>query len=505
MHKKRVWTLEDLPVDIIVKIARHLPPRSVACLTLASQSLHNAKGLKAIWTNQFDPSMNHCGCKSQSQPTCPPLNLVNHERYLFLQTLTRDLLSTHQLCDTCQILHLRHKNGIKRHVCTSPPRAFAIDTIPQYRWEFQDVQRVMNSYRSSVQRDTKRAVHWVLLNKDWWVRYRAFKIRTNQGPSMEQVPRIMKLKVESKIIDDQQIVHTRQHVLLTAAVLDFMDVQIHAPGFTVGQFAIHLMSTCPHHGGNSQIMEAVDQSVSELEAKHLNTSVGVRFRGTLKCSCCPTEYTLATYHHPGQGFEVLLKTWTNLGPCQWGYQSEWQLASREGSPKRYSGERRARWWGQSASKLPSDLDDQWVNRKLEWATDSLAERNHTPTPPGKSLDLLLFGHNAPSIPEEVIRRPAPVQSEELPTASRTPTEPPKYKTKDDPPPYQISTSRPNNGNSGGPKTIVKHLKTWAWEPKFQRLRRRLLGHGQGIKPSKKSSSSTKIHVATKGVKDQGKA
>jgi hypothetical protein len=498
MHKKRISTLEDLPINIIVKIARLLPPRSVACLTLTSKSLHDAKGLKDIWTLGFDPSRNRCGCRTQSQPTCPPLELVNHERYLFLQILSRDLLSTHQLCDACQILHLRwYERGNERHVCSSTSRAFTICGIPRSYWEFQDVQRIMNSYRLAMQRETRKQFRLSTINNDWCVRYRAVKTRTRQGPSMKQLPQIVKLDVEQRIINDQLVFHTRQRVLLTAAVLDLMDVQLQGPKFTVGRLVNNLMSACPHYGGESQIIKAVNESIAELEAKYLNQPVGLRCRGTLKCTCCPTEFTLANYHHPGQGFEILLETWTNLGPCQWGYQSEWQLASREGFHRCYSGGRRARWWGQSASKLPSDLDNQWVNRKLEWATDSLAETTHTSAPAEYITDLVLFGHNAPSISDEDTRRPAPVQSEEFQTASKTSADPPNYRVKDDPPPYQVLTSRPN--------TIVEHMKTWAWNPKFQKLRRRLLGHGRGIEFSNKSSSNTNIHVAAKGVNDQGKA
>jgi hypothetical protein len=315
---------------------------------------------------------------------------------------------------------------------------------------------------------------------------------------MKQLPQIVKLDVEPRIIDDQLVFHTRQRVLLTAAVLDLMDVRLHGPNFTVGRLVNNLMSACPHYGGETQITKAVNESIAELEAKYLNQPVGFRLRGTLKCTCCPTEFTLANYHHPGQGFEVLLKTWTNLGPCQWGYQPEWQLASREGFHKCYSGGRRARWWGQSASKLPSDLDNQWVNGQDEWATDALAERNHIPALAEDITDFVLFEHNAPSIPDGAIIRPAPVRSEELQTASKTSADPPKYETRDDPPSYQMSTSRMNDGNLGWPIMVLEYIKTRDWRPNCQRLRRRLLGHGKGVG---QSSSNTKIHDTTKGVRN----
>lgn len=273
MHKKRVSTLEDLPVNIILRIARHLPPRSVACLTLTSKSRHNAKGLKEIWTRGFDPSRNRYGCRTQSQPTCPPLKLVNHERYLVLQILFRDLLSTYQLCDACQILHLRYERGNERHVCSSTSRAFTIYGIPRTYWEFQDVQRIMNSYRSTMQRETETQFQPGSVNNDWCVRYRLVKTRTHQGPSLKQLPQIVKLDVEPRIIDDQLVFHTRQRVLLTVAVLDLMDVQLHGPKFTVGRLVNNLMSACPHYGGESQIIKAVNESTAGIEAKYLNQPV----------------------------------------------------------------------------------------------------------------------------------------------------------------------------------------------------------------------------------------
>jgi hypothetical protein len=365
MYEKRVSTLDGLPINIILKIARHALPRSVASLSLTSRSLHNIKELERIWIHGSDPRMNHCGCRSQSQPTCPPLNFVNHGKYLFLQILAGDLLSTHQLCDACQILHLRHENVNKRHICPSGPRGFMVGSIPRVCWEFQVVQRVMNSHRWDIQRGVENPPQPLSRKKDWWVHHPAVTSRAQPGLSGKQAPQIMKLELEPRIIDDQLIFHTRQRVLLTAAVLDSMDIQLRKPGFTIGRFVINLMSACSHHGGGGQIIEAVDRSIAELKAKHLNEYVGLRFRGTQRCSCCLTEFTLVNSHHPGQGFEILLKTWTNLGPCQWGYESEWGLASRSDFREGYSGERRARRWAQAAWKLPSDIDWKWVNGELQ--------------------------------------------------------------------------------------------------------------------------------------------
>jgi hypothetical protein len=481
MHKQRVTALDGLSVEIIIKIARYLPPRSAACLSLTSRSLHNGKELEQIWYHGFDPRMNHCGCRSQSQPTCPPLNLVNHEKYLFLQILAGDLLSTHQLCDACQILHLRHEEGNERHICPSGPRGFTVGSIPRVCWEFQVVQRVMNSHRLDIQRGVENPPQPLSRKKDWWVLYSADASRAQPGLSGKRVPQIMKLELEPRIIDDQLIFHTRQRVLLTAAVLDLMKVQLRKPDFTIGKFVVNLMSACSHHGGNSQIIEAVDRSVAELKASYLNDSVGLRFRGTQKCSCCLTEFTLVNFHHPGQGFEILLKTWTNLGPCQWGYQSEWGLASRSDFREGYTGERRARRWAQAAWKLPSDIDWKWVNGENQQATHVLPARNHIHTPPEDTTDLVLFGHSVPSIPEEAIRSSSLAQWEEFRTTPETSAEPPRYnsyevtdnstayKLKDCPPSYQVLTSRANE---------IHAKRSWI-ASMFQRLQQKLPRPGKG--------------------------
>jgi hypothetical protein len=173
--------------------------------------------------------------------------------------------------------------------------------IPRVCWDFQDVQRVMNSHRLDLQREIRDGSQPKSRNKDWWVNY--WEVNSHERPNsrMEQVPQIMKLEVEPRIIDDQLIFHTRQHVLLTAAVLDPVDILPHMSGFTIGGVVMNSMSTCPHHGRETN-------TIAELEAEHLNEAVGLCYRDTMKCSCCLTEFTLANYHHPGQCFEILLET-----------------------------------------------------------------------------------------------------------------------------------------------------------------------------------------------------
>ncbi|TIA40955.1 hypothetical protein D6C79_07332 [Aureobasidium pullulans] len=459
----RTMVLNKLPTAIISNIARRLSARSAACLSLTY--------LKIVWERGFHPEVNHCGCKQRAWPPCPPLEMVNHEEYLFLQILARDLRGR-QLCDVCQKFQYQHTGTSEdeqptRHTCPSTSRIFSIASVPNIVLHFQDVQRVMNKYRSGEPFEAE--IRSISTKQNWAVGSIAYP--WSDSPRM---PQITKLDIEPNVINGNLIIHTRQHVLVTDAIRDELENRV--PDFTLGRYVVGSVRACSHYGCSRQIIEAIDKAVTGLESTVLRDPMACTSRRPFKCPCCLTEATLAIYHHPEQGFEIILRTWTNLGPCEWGYQVGWRIASLKGYYKyTWTNLDRAIQQGKASLGYPSEHDHQWVNTGARAPPQAM--RHPLWSDPSIGLEVLIwiigcfawiyamvtrktvidpyitsdkeamyFRHTRSPVPSQALlrtTRSATVQARKTPEfqpAARLLDDPPTYRSLDAPPAYETFTS-----------------------------------------------------------------
>lgn len=360
--------LDNLPTNVILNVAARLLPRSAACLSLTSRNLHDGhKALRMLWIQGFDSNQNHCGCERHILSPCPPLKMVNHEKYLFLQMLARDLGHQYQLCDLCVKLH--HHDESTRTSCLSWQLVLSLRCLPGFNVQPKDAQRAMNLYRSGASPES--ALRRIGLSRDWLVEKRKYS-----WSGSHQITQITKLDVEPRIIAGNLMIQTRQHVLITHAIMNSLSQG--DSDFSLGKYVAGLVSACSHWGCILQVIRGVDDSMTELESNRQQESIGYKFIGTVARSCCLTEITLANHYIPRQGNEIVLTTWTNLGPCEWG----WQINRQNSHAHLGQGAQRTK----TSPEYPSEYDSRWVGGQdcSRWLLGSKVPEKQTLTPTAKS-------------------------------------------------------------------------------------------------------------------------
>lgn len=325
-------TLQNLPPEIILNINDFLPPRSTTCLALTCKKLYNSGRLRNAWIRGFNPRENRCGCRHETlkSSTCPPLPLVNHERYLFLQMLSRDLPEK-QLCDYCQCFHQQHQIRIPRvwHKATHLHRTCGWTSVRgnpfnflelRYQLHFADVQQIMNRYRGN--EPSISLLDQISIDTDWAPLAMVFKGLNNESEAEIYI----RLMVEAKILSGYLMIHSRQTMCVVSSTVKDPDM-----GWTYSNLcSSFVLKVCPHIECSNKILRDTDIAVRAL-SKRASVS-GVRTfgpEGTNRCSSCLTELALSIDHQEEEGYRMTVESWTNLGTCEWNHQPAWQAATSD--------------------------------------------------------------------------------------------------------------------------------------------------------------------------------
>lgn len=324
-------TLPDLPLEIILNITDCLQPRSTTCLALTCKKLYNTERLKHIWTCGFDPRETRCGCSHEmrNSSTCPPLPLVNHEKYLFLQILSRNLPGK-QLCDHCQCFHQQHEISIPRpwHKPSQLSRACGWTSVTgkpfsffrtRYQLHFADAQQIMNRYR-------RREPSFMLsirlsINTDWSPQTLSYKEDDPEEKAEAEI--FVRLIVEANINSGHMIIHPKQTMCITVESEDM--------GWAhSGLASAAVMKVCPHAESSDKILKDTDVGLRALSS-HKSVSGVRKFmpEGTNRCTSCLTEFSLSIDHQEEEGYQMIVESWTNLGTCEWSHQPAWQAATAD--------------------------------------------------------------------------------------------------------------------------------------------------------------------------------
>lgn len=145
------------------------------------------------------------------------------------------------------------------------------------------------------------------------------------GLSAVNIPQITQCRVEPRIINGNLMIQTKQHMFINQMMYDSLETC--GRHYTIGETVGRTLLVCQDQGKSSYIERRVDKAVAKLVERHLQESSGLAFDGTVKCRCCLSEFTLAIYNHPNQGFEIVLTTWVNLGSCERDDTIGWYLAT----------------------------------------------------------------------------------------------------------------------------------------------------------------------------------
>lgn len=318
-----------LPLELVLQIARYLSADSSYCLVLTTKNLFYIPDLR-----QFDNL---------------ETKWTEHQRRQLLPILARDW-PDQTFCDYCAKLHPRRdtpkvcKDWQRWSSCPTETSGMWLHLDPwDYHLQFEDVYKVMESYRSG--RDDLPSI---ALHTDWQVMdyknmatldCRKYQLTENlEGVrSLETCTNVnkgclKKLDVVPLILDDSLIMTTTQRMFYHAEQRN--DLLTNGIGRNVFRPCSHWNWTPGVPGGDywQQCMPSVEKLVTKVLRKVLsqrsNENDHAQSGVPEMCYCCSTEYTLRVWNHGDLGTELSLETWTKLGSCRTTGEIWWLTAAQ---------------------------------------------------------------------------------------------------------------------------------------------------------------------------------
>lgn len=300
-------SLSELPLELVVCIAEHLPPESIAAMALTTKSLYESLRFKQMWRPKIK---------------CRPNKLI------FL--LARDVPQS-VLCTSCHRLHPRRNipkltRDWKRWQACSHSTGTWLHLDPwKYHIQFEDVYEVMNRHRwgelgedlSSIATHTAWKVMMIADLEALDGRSHALgDVKLNLGRCL------VKFDATPLIIDGNLVLQTTQSMWYHPEMWE--EMQKHGIGRHPFRHCKHWNLPTSEDAPDFLTLESemfccdIGKCLNALDSLRRTEQPNISHHETTEdriCARCTTEYKTDVWDHGKGGVEVRLHTYTDLGPC----------------------------------------------------------------------------------------------------------------------------------------------------------------------------------------------
>ncbi|THW31354.1 hypothetical protein D6D22_10208 [Aureobasidium pullulans] len=282
-------SLSELPLELVVCIAEHLPPESIAAMALTTKSLYESLQFKQMWRPKIK---------------CRPNKLIS--------LLARDVQQS-VLCTSCHRLH-PHSTGTWLH----------LDPW-NYHIQFEDVYEIMSRHR------------WGKLGEDLSsiATHTAWKVMTTadlealdgrshaKGDVRLDLGRCLaKFDAIPLIIDGNLVLQTTQSMWYHPEMWE--EMQKYGIGRHPFRHCKHWNLPTSEDAPDFLTLESemfcchIRKCLNALDSLRRTEQPNISHHETTEdriCARCTTEYKTDVWDHGKGGVEVRLHTYTDLGPC----------------------------------------------------------------------------------------------------------------------------------------------------------------------------------------------